>query len=243
MSVSPATLSTWLFTLIRTVGSAVDEASGAVSIGGTTPVGGFGEETNEGTSAPAYGVPGLVWRPRPPTDLDGQEVAAEFIGARFGEGVLPLSGRDLRLNKRFPAPKEGTQALVGYGGGFLSFEDLPPLPDGTSQKDGTVQTIYCPYAFSGGTPAKAHAIVLDPKQESVSVIHGDGFAVVLSKDGITMRADGSTWATLAPGKFEVVAATINLRGNVALGSNTLTAVPALPGIAFPGSPSVFFSPT
>jgi len=239
VSVNPDTISAWLFTVVKMVGSTIAGADSGIAMGGTAPVAGFDDSGSEtAQSSPAYGAPALVWRPRPPSKADGYELSAEAVGARLGEGFVPLSWRDLRWNRRFPNPKEGTVALVGYGGGFLAFDDID-----AATTDGTVQTLYCPYAFSGGTPAKAHAIVLDPKQESVSVIHGDGFAVVLSKDGITMRGDGSTWITLAPGKVEVVAATINLRGNVALGANTLMAVPALPGIAFPGSPSVFVSPT
>lgn len=237
--ISPSTLASWLLTPLRIVGSSVGQQSpNAVQIGGSAPTPGFDNSGSEsGVGMPSYGAPALVWRPRPP-ETTGNKLGAEAIGARLGEGIFPLTWRDLRWNRRFPAPKEGTVALVGYGGGFLAFDDIDAVTT-----DGTVQTLYCPYAFSGGTPAKAHAIVLDPKQESVSIIHGDGFAVVLSPDGLTMRADGSTFATLTPGAFTVVASTINLRGNVALGSNTLTAVPALPGIAFPGSPSVFFSPT
>jgi hypothetical protein len=184
----------------------------------------------------AFGAPGIVFRPRPPSNVvgnDGQryKVGAEALAARMGDRITPFTWRDLRFNKVFPAPKPGTIALVGYGGGFLSFDDT-----GANE---SLATLYVPYA--NGT--KAHAIIIDPDQESIGIIHGDGGAIVIDKDnGITMRADGSTFATLGPGKFTVVADSINLRGNVALGANTAAAVPLLAGAASQPTPSVFFSP-
>jgi hypothetical protein len=235
-----AAIATWLFTPIRALGSAVDGPHNAVIMGGRSPVPGYDEtaETADAQNSPAYGAPGLVWRPRPPTSHDGEELAAEAVGARLGEGLFPLAWRDLRLNRRYPAPKPGTFALVGYGGGFVALDDVP------NEEHGTLTTLYCPYEFDGaGVPAKAHAIVLDPAQKALSLIHGDGFAVVLSEDGITMRGDGSTFLSLKAGELTVVASKINLRGNVALGADTTVAVPLLPGAASQPTPSVFFSPT
>lgn len=234
-----------LTSIMRIVGSAIDGPHSAVLMGGEGSVGSIGDDESLGEStqdAEAWGGPGIVWRPRPPeevsTDGGAQTLGAEAIGLRVGEELRPIGWRDLRWHRRFPAPAPGTIGLVGYGGGFFSLDDAP---DGGG--DGSLMTLYCPYDFSGGTPGKAMAITMDPDQGAMMLVHGDGFAVILDETGITMRGDGSTWAKLGAGTFEVVANTIQLRGNVALGANTTAAIPLMPGVASQPTPSVFFSPT
>lgn len=228
-------ISNWLFTLLRVTDSVVDGLHSAVIVGGEGAVAGF-DEAETAQNSPEYGVPGIVFRPRPPSTHDGDELVAESVALRFGENVYPLSWRDLRLNRRFPNPKPGTIALIGYGGGFLSFDDA-------AGPDGSITTLYCPYDYDGGTAGKAHAIVLDPTSEAISIVHGDGLAVVLTSDGITLRADESTWLKVSPGKIELVAASISARGIVALGADTAAALPLMPGMASQPTPSVFFSVT
>lgn len=220
----------WSFTTVQVTGSSVGEAPfSAVLMGGTTPM------PNEAMrNADAFGAPGIVFRPRPPSDVtgtDGQsrKVSAEAIAVRSGGELIPFTWRDLRFNKVYPAPKDGTIALVGYGGAFLSFDDTDELE--------SLTTLYVPYA--GGT--KCHCIVLDPKQESVAIVQGDGLALGMTKDGgIVARADGSTTWTLKPGLFQVIASKIVLQGNVVAGANPAGAVPAALSTLSP-SPSVFLS--
>ncbi|HEX4334691.1 MAG TPA: hypothetical protein VH062_02190 [Polyangiaceae bacterium] len=182
----------------------------------------------------AYGGLGLLGRPR---DEDGDN-HVDVVALRAGDRVVPIAYRDTRLDGAFPnGLASGTIALAGYGGGFLSLSDTDD-----SDKN-TIATIYVPYAFSGGAPTKALAVALDPKQESISLVHGDGYAVTLAKDtGITMRADASTWLTLKPGEFNVVAAKCSINGSVAVGANTATALPFAGGPAMPPSLSFFYSP-
>ncbi len=95
-----------------------------------------------------------------------------------------------------------------------------------ASKRGSVTTLYCPYDFNGGVPQKAHVLALDPEGEFVSLIHSDGLALFMDPDnGITLRAGGSTWLNLKDGKLEVVATSILLQGNVAVGANPAMAVP------------------
>jgi hypothetical protein len=236
-------LAGWVSTFLKITGSTIAGKHSAVLVGGVGLAGGLGsvDEEDDGeqvTDAENYGGLGLVSRPRVAETIDGDKLTAEALGMRKAGDIVPVAWRDLRLNRRFPAPKPGTIALVGYGGGFLSFDDPA---DGSA--DGGAVTLYLPYAFSGGTPGKAHAITLSGDGESIAVVHGDGLALTMDPtNGITLRADNATYLNLAPGKFEVVAAHSSLRGNVALGADTSSAIPLLPGTASQPTPSVFFSP-
>lgn len=228
----PTTLGNWATVTVLVEGSTVDGPHNAVLLGGGG-IGGLEDDEGEiGQDIEAFGAPGIVWRPRVPEEIDGETVGAELVALRASDSLLPASVRDLRWNRAFPAPKPGTVALVGYGGGFFSQDD-------TDSGDGTVQVIYCPYAFSGGVATKAHSIIVDPDEESITIVHGDGFAVVLQKDeGITLRADGTTFINLKPGKCTIVADSINLRGCVAAGADTVAAVALNAGSV---SPSFYVS--
>jgi hypothetical protein len=243
-------LTSWVLSFVRVVGSTVVGKHSAVLVGGDGAVGsndaddpGFESADPLGekvTDAEQYSALGLVFRPRPPETVAGDLLAAEAMAVRTGGGLVPIAWRDLRLNRRFSAPKPGSVALVGYGGAFLAFDDT--VANSGSEK-ASKTTLYVPYQFSNGAPTKALTIALDPEQESISIIHANGAAVVLDKDNhITMRADGSTWLSVKPGKIELVAASISARGNVALGANTATAVPLLPGATSQPTFSIFFSP-
>jgi hypothetical protein len=63
-----------------------------------------------------------------------------------------------------------------------------------SQFDGDTggYTLYVP-EFGGGDVTGAYAITVDPTQRTIQLIHPDGFAVMITKDGIIMRGDDSTW--------------------------------------------------
>ena len=136
-----------------------------------------GEQEELSPGQPAFGAPGIVWRPRPPKD----DSHAEAMALRTADGLEPFAWRDLRWHAAYPAPKEGTIALVGYGGGFHSIEDVPNPSHPT--KPTSTHVIYAPY---GG---KAHVVTLDttPGNESVAIVHGDGSAVLLTKDGVVLK--------------------------------------------------------
>lgn len=251
-------ISSAILSFVRVIGSTVVGEHGAVLLGGEGAVGDVDDPLGDGSSdkfngAEQYGPLGLVWRPLPPTLPNGaapktqqearQAEAAEGIAVRNGEGLKPVGARDLRINRRFAKPKPGTIALVGYGGGFLSFDtDLKNNGAGGVDFQNRA-TLYVPYAYSGGVPGKAMVIAVDPEAESMMLIHGDGYAVVLDKDnGITLRGGASSWINVKDGTIDIVAAKVNVQGIVALGANTSTATPLNPGPVAPARPSVFLSP-
>jgi hypothetical protein len=148
-----------------------------------------------------YTALGIIARPRPPSTVfpaqSGSEVSAEAVALRTGDGLVPIAYRDLRLHARYPAPKEGSIALVGYAGGFHSLDDVDDVPLTDPQgrpvpNKATVQTFYVPYQHNlEGVPAKAHVITIDPTpgNESISIVHGSGMAIL-------MKAGGKNSATI-----------------------------------------------
>lgn len=235
----PTTIGNWVTVSLAITGSTVDGPHNAVLMGGSG-LGGFEDDDGEAAQdIEAYGAPGIVWRPRAPEELDGETVGAEAVGLRVSDDVLPTGWRDLRWNRKFPAPKPGTVAFVGYGGGFLSFDDV----DGG---EGTIQVMYCPYAYSGGTPTKAHAITLDPEQESITVVHGEGQSILLQKDGTTriQSPDGQSFIQIEDGKVTIQSDQIVINGGAVVIGNPLQAiVPLLAGPASPPCPRLFLNPT
>lgn len=211
---------------VRVIGSTVVGEHSAVLLGGEGVVGDVDDPLGDGasdsfTDSEAFGQPGVVWRPRPAEEIGGKMLGAEGLGLRLGNRTVPVGIRDLRLNRRFSAPKPGSVALVGYGGGFLAFDD-------TADQE-SMATLYVPYGFVGGVPTKAHTITVDPTGESISLLHGDGGQFVLLKNKELMAiADNGTWWKMKPGAFEVQADAINLIGTVSIG-NPMLAVPLLAG--------------
>lgn len=231
-----------VLSFVRVIGSTVLGEHSAVLLGGEGAVGDVDDPLTESSSdvftdAEHYATPGIVWRPRPPEDIAGKSIGAEGIGARIGRQTVPIGLRDLRLNRRFSAPKPGSVALVGYGGGFLSFDD-------NAAKE-SLATLYVPYAFVNGVPTKAHAIVVDPTSgnESITITHGEGYQLALTADdGFMALLAADTFMAMKPGEFTVQAPKIMLKGNCFLGASAETAIPLLAGPASPPSPSVFVSP-
>jgi hypothetical protein len=236
-------ISDFLFAVLRITGSAVTGPHGAVTLDSKGSVGGFGtsgdpdDNGERSVGKEAFGAPGIVYRPRPPESVGAETIGAEALAYRTFAGAQPYSYRDLRWNRSYPDPKEGDLAWVGYSGGFLSWEDVK-TGSNMSQRG----TFYIPY-YDGST-LKAHVIQADPSG-ALQIIQGDGYALSMDpNNGIVLRsATGQSWMKLLDNNFEVVAETITMRGNVALGANTSAAVPLNPGSATQPTPSVFFSPT
>lgn len=165
----------------RVVATKVSKAASAVLE--TLDSGGVGQGDKEhwpegATGQPSFGQLGVVVRARAPTK-DGQ---AERIALDSGDGLVPFAGRDLRLNRFYPNPKDGAVALVGYAGAFDANE---PTFDENGKPKSSERVTYVPYAFVNGVPTKAHVIeVLGTEgNESVSIIHGEGMAVVMKAGG------------------------------------------------------------
>lgn len=235
-------LKDFIVSFVKAASSSVDPSTHAVLIN-LVGIPAFDDETEsdekgETATSPSFSAPGIIWRPR----VQSGEDAAEAAAVRVGDGMTGVAWRDLRLNAVFPNPKEGDVALVGYGGGFHSFSDTAA---NSGDQKATIQTIYVPYEFSGGTPSKAMAVILDPTAgtESMTLVHGDGASIILKKDKeILFVIDGSTFASFKPDALTLQATKIMLKGNVYLGAKAEVGVPLLAGSASPPGPSVFISP-
>lgn len=230
-----------LMRIVRTTVSAVTKAV-LVDID-SAPVSAIDNEFNEGASKQEFfSALGLVVRPLPSIGLEQKKGAshAEALCDPGGAGLVPLSFRDLRLNKLFPNPKDGEVALVGYGG---SFDSHSGAFDGDNNPTSAVRVTYVPYAYVNGVPTKAHTIIADgtPGNESISIVHGDGATIsMLAGKKIAMAADGETFLMMEPGKIAAGATNIILQGNVVLGKTAVGALPLVVGGT--PSPSVFVSP-
>jgi hypothetical protein len=234
----------WSVSTMQITGSSIaDKPFGAVLMGGDGTVAGEGPQ-----SAEAFGAPGLVFRPRPPSDetgSDGQQyrVGTEALGARMGDELIPFTWRDLRFNKVYPSPKAGTVALVGYGGAFLSFDDVDVSTDPDVKKLETLATLYVPYADN----SKCHSIVLDPKQDVLSITHGDGAGILLGNTGITMRSPGGASSiAITDTGIQLAALNIVLCGVTVVGGSPASigsAVPLLAGPASPPCAALLLAPT
>jgi len=207
------------------------------------------EKGEQSPEQPAFQALGIVGRPLPPTAAGHLEAMA----VRTSDGLEPFAYRDLRINRALnpgggnTAPTAGQAILASYGGGFASVKH-----NATSGLDNV--TLYVPYDFDGdGVPQKAHAIIIDPSGDStISLVHGDGVFVSLTGDtgtgpGLVAAVDGGTFFRMSAGELVLQAAKIMLKGNVYLGAQAETGVPALLTTGFPApvppqpSPSVFLS--
>jgi len=233
----------WLTVAVNITGSSISGPHNAILVGGTSAIVSVSDEdaSENVQDQEAYGGPGLVFRPRAPEQVetpDGtQEIGAEAMCARIGDSMVPLAWRDLRFNRVFPSPGEGTVALVGYGGAFLAMDD-------TDSREGNRTTFYCPYSFSGGVAGKAHAIIMDPVEESITIVHGDGQTVLMQNDG-TIRLqspDGQTYIQLSNGAVFISADQLVLNGTVVVGDPTGPIVPMTPGASSPPCPRLWVNP-
>lgn len=229
----PEKFGQFVITYLSVTGSTIDGPHNAVLVGGTTGVGSATDDSKAETAqdSEAYGAPGIVFRPRPPEKIGDETIGAESMAFRAPDGAIPLAWRDLRFNRVYANPKAGSVALVGYGGGFHSLEDTTA---GYNGKKATTHVLYAPYAFDGnGTPQKAHAVIIDtePGSECVSIVHGEGQSIVLTKEKqIMLSIDANTWAQMKAGQFNVQADQIALIGTVMVGHPT-TSVALLGGAA------------
>jgi hypothetical protein len=165
----------------------------------------------ESLGEPMFGPLGLVARPRAAV-RGGQgtgknpEGSCEVIGWRIGDNFQPLAYRDLRLNK-LVNPKEGEVALVQYGGGLLS---LAPASDGS----GTQIAAIAPKQKEDGAIDKAHALILDPAQPAVALVHMDGMALTMASDAVVLKNKaGDASVLLDDGGAKLVGSTLFLNGS------------------------------
>jgi len=213
---NPSSLSGFVTTFFRILGSTVVGKHSAVLVGGE---GGVGDE--QITDAEAYGAPGIVFRPRTPETIDGEELYAEAFGVRTPGGGIPLAWRDLRFNRRFPNPKPGTVALVGYGGGFLSFDDA----DG----DTSLATMYVPYARDGaGVTTKAHMLSMGldgAGKPLVGLFNGEGPRLTLLEEtGVLASKTGASRVEVNDDDGVTVAGALKAASGADLGGPTSQAL-------------------
>jgi len=198
--------------------------------------------SEESTEADVYGSLGITGRPLQPTSDGGEDEHCEVVCMRVADALVPIAVRDVRLRMGGNAPNEGTVALVGYGGGYHSISPV----DNDDLDKGSIQVIYCPYAFSGGVATKAHCIILDPTSgnASISIVHAEGMAITMTDQGtkplVLKNAAGDASVTVDDNG-------IQLNGNVVCNGsmivgNPLTAVPLLAGVLSPASTMFYVSP-
>lgn len=189
-----------------------------------------------------YGSGGVLFNPLPPEKIKNKPYACDVVYVKRGDKLVPIAYRDLRLSRAFPnGLKKGSTALAGYGGGFYSL-DLTAGNSGSQKAN--IHVVYCPYSFSNGVAGKAHSIILDPTtgNESVTITHGEGYQIALTKDdGLLALLSASTFLRAKPGEFLLQAPKIMLKGNVYAGAQAETGVPFTGGPAMLPSPSVFLS--
>lgn len=216
-----------------------------------TGIGGFeadaeGDESGEQAhEQEVFGAFGVIGRPRAPSMLGSALSWLEVLAARTSDGLVAFGFRDLRLHARFPNPKAGSIAFVGYGGAFLSFDDTAA---NSGDEKASIATLYVPYEWTNGVPSKAHVLVLDPTSgnPSVTLVHAEGHGIVLNKDGgaIIKNAAGDAY-------IEVNAAGGTLNGNWKVQGSLLVGtgvaafpvalVGAPPGAPVVGGPALFMS--
>lgn len=208
---------------------------GSVDFSGDEPTIRLDDDHSESDDAgECFGQIGMLARPLPP----GAGGYAEALCVRSGDCFIPVSHRDIRLRMQGNGPNEGTIAMVGYGGGILSFD---PVDAGDG---GTIQVLYCPFDFdSNGVAQKAHSITLNPSSgnESISIVHSSGLAITMVDDELVLKNKTGT-ATITLGNDGItMTGQINLAGSVVVGNPT-AAVPLLAGPASPPCSLLFVSP-
>ncbi len=178
----------------------------------------------------AYGQLGVIVNPLDVGTMpDGKTPAqADYYGIRTADGVIPLVGFDPRIDAAFPnGPAKGTVALAGYAGGFHSI-------DLTNEGSSNIHVIYAPYPPGDGSGA--HAIILDTTvgNESVSLVHSEGHAIVLTQDRkIMLRSpDGSVNQQISNAGHVLFGNTV-IAGGATIGSPT----GALPAAKAPSTAS------
>jgi len=217
-------------------------------------LGGIGADDDPGAEADEtrdkqeiYTALGVFGRPRDPDTAD-PDLFAEVLAARVGDGLVPIGFRDPRIlewvNKGSSpptTPKKGQTGIGGYGGAFLSFETIDQ-----SGMPVNIAALYVPYARNGsGVPQKAHLITLDPTagNESIGLVHGEGFAVLMSNLELMLRGgDQNTFLSMKPGTITANATNISLTGNVIVGKGTGVALPLLAGAASPPCTALWVYP-
>lgn len=235
----------------RVVGSAISSETKAI-LTKVTGIGPLDPDVEDGTQgeladdAETFGALGVVSRPLPPSKIGNRDVHAEVLCMRTSDGLVPISWRDLRLDKAFPAgQKEGSTALVGYGGGFFTL-DLTAAASG-SQK-ASIGVAYIPYQFDGnGVAQKAHSIILDPTagNECINLVHGDGHAILMLPNGVTriQSPNGQSFLQIDNSGITLQTPQIVLNGGAVVVGNPIgPIVPLAPGPASPPCPRLFLNP-
>jgi hypothetical protein len=243
------TLIDWVVAFGRAVASSVSGETQAVrvqvaGIAGIDPTSESAETGEVAEDSEAFGALGIVSRPRPPEVKNNRNVHAELVCLRTSDGLLPIAWRDVRLDQAFPGgQKEGSTALAGYGGGFVTL-DLTATDSGSRKAN--ILVAYCPFQFDvNGVATKAHSIILNPAANGgITITHADGYQLSITTDsGIMFNTpSANVWGQVKGDLIFLQAPKIMLKGNVGVGAQPEAGIPLLAGPASPPCPSLFVSP-
>jgi len=179
---------------------------------------GYGEE-NSGLQPYELHAPyGFLARPLDPElDGGGQPIAGKGCQVLFaleGGRAHAWALGDPRVLKKLPPLQKGGSIQFGATGAFS-------LIDGQTGS----QTTYIPYGFdsNGENPTKSMSVAINVDnagQEFISIVHGDGQAIVLGPDGVTIKnkAGDAFYSLGADG--HTLSGDITLHGSVSLGGET-----------------------
>lgn len=168
---------------------------------------------------PLWFYPGFYSRPVAPTELEDGAAPkghAEHFSLRFGDRLVTVAGRDLRISEQVN-PSEGAVGMAQYGGGFLELGY-------NADENGTDVTIYAPRKNAAGVVTNAHVISLDSSAagSSISIVHEEGARIIINSDGHIVLTDSSGEAFLevdaTAGEVKMSAAISRTTGFTVLGS-------------------------
>jgi hypothetical protein len=121
-----------------------------------------------------------------PVDQDPDGRGCTVTYAITGDDTHVWLGSDPRYVPLIPVLKQGGSAMYCKTGAFSVFD---------GETGGF--TLYVPYNFNGTTPGKSMSISVDPEDESITIAHGEGPALFLTKEGVSIKnKSGSVFASI-----------------------------------------------
>lgn len=199
----------------------------------------YGEEDAGAPAAEVQMPYGIFSRPLDPTlDANGDPVPTTSGQAVFhfkGSEQHVTPGQDPRVVPNLPQLSKGSSVQYGAGPN-TSFQPSFHVIDA----DTGDQTIYVPYAFSGGVATKAHVISISASGDNVTVRHSGGAGASFTSDAAVMNGpDGSAFLQLGNAGVMVLNGNLTVTGTI--GQGPAPSIPALDA-TFTPNPNFLLSP-